>query len=182
MSGKTEAPGTRAREDRPVELKSVTASGDRMEVVIPPGEYFLGDPCYVLANPLYDAIGDMIFPPGNNSGRDVMVEVTLADGAKAAVFDFRTKYGDGRYPYKVYWPEFREQGSVRGEGLAVDSGGLALVDRRLVERGDFDEERLAKLGTFVRFEGRKLAVTEGGNLCVPGLVEAWTDPPRDDDY
>jgi hypothetical protein len=182
MSGKTEAPGDRPREDRPVNLIASSPSGEWTGALIPPGEYFLGDPCYVLGDSLYGELHELIFPPGSDTGLDVTVEVTLVGGEKATIFDFRTKHGDGRYPYRVYAPEYREQGSVRGEGLAVDSGGLALVDRRLVQKIGFDDSRLATLGTFVTFKELTRIDVRGGNLCAPGLLEVWTDPPQDDDY
>ena len=107
-------------------------SGKLFELTLPPGTYYVGDPCYALASDLYGWLSDQIFPPGDKGGYDVLdvhVSVPLPDGGAAELFDMRTKHGDGRYPF--HGPAVTAH-TVGRPGLGVDSGGMAVIDARLV--------------------------------------------------
>lgn len=97
---------------------------DNVTVTMPPGEYFLGDPCYVLRQSTYKAMKDS----GQGPNR---FEI---DGHH--ILSLRTGCGDGSYP------------GTDGFDYSVDSGRIGLVPTALADPGqglDF--------GTVVTFEG-----------------------------
>lgn len=107
-------------------------SGQRFALNLPPGEYYVGDPCYVLPGQLFSWLSDQIFPAKPGGGYDVFdvhVSVPLPDGGKAELFDMRTKYGDGSYPLVPR----KTDSPISLVKLPVDSGGMAVIDARLVE-------------------------------------------------
>lgn len=97
-------------------LQQVTASKsagrDNTWITIPPGTYYLGDPCYTVNN-------DAWLPLLNTCNYFMTNPVgTLPDGNK--VYSFGTKHGDGSY-------ESRYGDSYNGFLFSVDSGMIGLV-------------------------------------------------------
>ncbi len=155
-----------------VKLLQAVDSGNELAAVIPPGNYYVGDPCYVLGKELYQELGELIFPPGDGNGRDIEVEVELEDGTKVRIVDWRTAHGDGRYPVM----------SPAGQGsVAVDSGGLAVVDLRLCDANKYTEERLAELAHGVILTEPARLRTEGGDARLDGFFTLCTEDAKDED-
>lgn len=93
-----------------------TRDGDRLRVVVPPGKYLLGDPCYS-------------FPP--NYWMDLLVNSDffsrpVGHAAGVDVLAFRTKHGDGTY--------FDEASNE----YAVDAGLIGLVPYDIAVQTDDD--------------------------------------------
>ncbi len=149
---------------------------------LPPGEYYVGDPCYVLGLALYRGLHDAIFPEGDPYGRTLEVAVPLPDGPPAVMLDFRTAHGDGRYPVRWAYEAKRPRATRRTvAGLGVDSGGLAVVDRRLC-----DPEKLAKWGedppgVFITLDRPTRAVVRCHQLVIDGVLSLDTDPRGEDE-
>lgn len=147
-------------------------SGNELSAMFPPGEYYLGDPCYVLSEDLYKEIGELIFPEWQHDGRDVLLQVELEDGSKVMIADWRTAYGDGRYDI------------MHKDGLAiacVDSGGLALLDKRLCDAKKYTEERLLEIAHFVTLTEPATLRTEGGDARLDGHFTLCTEDHKDED-
>lgn len=149
-------------------------SGEKLRATIPPGEYYVGDPCYVLGKELYDALHEQIFPGWSHESRDIEIDVQLDTGGKARMVDVRTAHGDGSYDIRTEKKTYR---------AAVDSGGLAVIDRRLCDANKYTEERIKEIATFVTVTAEAVLRTEGGNLRLEGYFTLLTDPPEhtDDD-
>jgi hypothetical protein len=94
-----------------------------------PGEYYIGDPCYVLSH-VWDALCTAMFAstPGGYDG-----VYTLANYGKVAIAG--TAYGDGRYY------------ASNGASLGVDAGCLSIVPLHVV----------AKMGNISMDDARALA-------------------------
>jgi len=156
-----------------VTLLQAVDSGNELAAVLPPGEYYVGDPCYVLADELYKELGDLIFPPDDNgNGRDIYVEVELEDGTKGRIFDWRTAHGDGRYDV------LSEKGF---DTVCVDSGGLAVIDKRLMHRNKYDDEQVLRIAHFETLTGPTLLKTEGGDARMVGYFTLCTEDHKDED-
>ncbi len=98
------------------------------EVHVAAGTYYVGDPCYVLPDNIYESLTDLIFPPEDQSNdQSVFVELDTPTGP-AVILDWRTIHGDGRFP--VYGNDITSP----ERGLGVDSGGLSIIDTRLITK------------------------------------------------
>lgn len=149
-------------------------SGDRIDLTLPAGTYYVGDPCYAVAPELYDWLSKEIFPP-RGSGYDIFdvhVRVTLPDGSTAELFDMRTKYGDGRYPFGG--PAVVEEPRGRS-GLGVDSGGMAVIDSRLV-----DKEWAWTVGGKVAAVHPLAITAENGDLTAANAFSVLTEDAKDE--
>lgn len=143
------------------------------EFTVPAGEYYVGDPCYVLPRPLYDALHDLIFPTTNDV-ETIHVAVALPgfpNVTRAHIVDIRTCYGDGRYRVDAYRPEVMRP----GRGVAVDSGGIAVVDKRLCTRGGYDDAVLRELAAWVTLAEPAVVLVEAHNLTVRGYLTVTTN-------
>lgn len=89
---------------------------------LPPGRYYLGDPCYVFNRQVYADLHDVVFAGGG--AWDVHLAVPGSDGLHLQMADLRTAHGDGRYPVDADTGPHPAQPRM---GLSVDSGGLAVV-------------------------------------------------------
>ena len=86
-------------------------------VVVPPGKYFLGDPCYAVPDDLWDELLEsnayFEIPVGKAGGHDVL--------------GFSTAYGDGTYEDQY------------GHAFPVDAGLIGLVPVALVNEKEIAE-------------------------------------------
>ncbi len=149
-------------------------AGERIDLVLPAGTYYVGDPCYAVSPELYGWLSQEIFPP-RGSGYDIFdvhARVTLPDGTVAELFDMRTKYGDGRYPFGG--PAVVEEPRVR-PGLGVDSGGMAVIDARLV-----DKERAWTDGGKVVAVHPLSITAENGDLTAANAFSVLTEDAKDE--
>lgn len=119
---------------------------------------------------MYTEIGDLIFL--GHDGRDIELEVELEDGLSVRLVDWRTAHGDGRYEVK--------RPSGRGS-VAVDSGGLAVIDKRLMSRHKYTDERINELAVFVTLTQDTTIQTFNGNAFMHGQFTLLTDPPDPED-
>ena len=98
---------------------------------MPPGKYFLGDPCYCFKkNTTWENICDQINSKKNQG-------VAKIKGKK--ILTFNTAYGDGGY-FDPNRPNVE---------FLVDAGLIGLTPVELIER---NMERLHELGTFIESE------------------------------
>lgn len=154
--------------------------GKGAEFTIPPGEYYVGDPCYVLGEPLYEALHEIIFPPGGpGTGETIHVGVAtpgFPKEARAHVVDIRTRHGDGRYPVYTKRPGLNPP----ARGVAVDSGGVAVVDKRLCDRSKYDDDVIRKMALFVTLTGPATVLVDDHNLTIAGYLEVRTNEADDE--
>lgn len=133
------------------------------QVTVPPGRYFLGDPCYAVPDddwmPLLEsttARPDGYFedaPVGEVRGHQVLA--------------FSTKHGDGTYR------------DTEGHAYSVDAGLIGLVPAALAEQAaKYD---LATLGRWVDFEAETACTDDRTGVLVFGPVKIDTDPDYDTD-
>ena len=97
------------------------------KTTLPPGEYWLGDPCYVIENEDWNGFRKSV---DRDTGHSTY------HGHESAVF--HTKYGDGNYPDRA------------GKYHGVDSGQIGAVARALATKCDGSLERLEELGQIIR--------------------------------
>jgi hypothetical protein len=128
---------------------------------------WIGDPCYILQDELWDDACNQIF----KSGKEAVHVITVNDkGKKFSFVQCGTFYGDGCYP------------SQTGFEYGVDAGCLAIVPEELIHKDDNHDETLGQLfeiesgsislqtdgkGTFIFSDGEKVIETiwasgEGG--------------------
>jgi hypothetical protein len=158
-----------------VTLIQAVDSGNDLSVNIPPGEYYVGDPCYVLSDDLYRELGALIFPPDDSlgGGRDIHVVVELKNGTKGVIVDWRTAHGDGRYDVVA----------AKGfDTVCVDSGGLAMIDRRLMAAKKYDEETLLRIAHFETVKEPTALRVEGGDARLEGFFTLCTEDRSPEDY
>jgi hypothetical protein len=138
-------------------------------VTIPAGTYYVGDPCYALDDELYTEKSDVLFEDFNQGVcYDALFESTAGKGV---VLNWGTRIGDGRYQFDAEYPQFKSP----PKGLAVDSGSLAFIDKRLVKK---KAGRLSLVAGEITFEKPvTLKVTPKGNLVdLPGKLCVLVDP------
>lgn len=133
------------------------------EVTVPPGRYFLGDPCYAIAD------DDWMTLLESTTATTAYFEDQPAGELRGhQVLAFSTKWGDG---------EYHDQD---GGAYSVDAGLIGLVPEALaVQAGKYD---LATLGRWVEFTAPETCTDDKTGLLVFGPVKIDTDPdPEEDD-
>jgi hypothetical protein len=122
------------------------------EVILKPGRYFIGDPCYVFSDPDWDKLTRKYF--------EGLITFKGLD-----LFMCGTAHGDGAYPDKEFKYNF-----------GVDSGTLGAVPEALwsVPESEFKEYGLIK-----EFTEPFVCNCEEGYFTFGDIVEIDTD---DDDY
>lgn len=144
------------------------------EITIPKGEYWLGDPCYVLNDEDYEELikeeNDIKNPSKESNKKNKNFPVLdIGEGCytvinKHHIVSLYTKYGDGLY-------EYQEQ------PISVDSGMIGLVPMALVS----DVSGIHH-GVRVRLEeDSKINRSEDGTLSF-GSIEVYTGDDYEDDY
>jgi hypothetical protein len=132
-------------------------SATNPQVVIPAGQYFLGDPCYAVPDELWmDLLNSCDYfsePVGSVAGHTVVA--------------FGTFYGDGEYPDQC------------GRLYSVDAGLIGLTPAALATKND--ALYLSGLGQWVEFAEDVVAESENGLLSFGPFVIQTADLEEDDD-
>lgn len=129
----------------------VTMLGRHGIVVLAPGRYWFGDPCYGLSDEGHMSLLDKGYTPVRGIDRD---------GRQGLVG--QTRYGDGRF--------FNEES---GATLGVDSGQLAILHESMLDGKDIDG------GEYVELPQGARATFGDGLFEVKGAVSV--DTSRDGD-
>ena len=87
---------------------------------IPAGTYYVGDPCYIIPDELWD---DYISEMFDDSGRS-LGPIFCIQYKQFRTFVFDTKFGDGQYPISINGVELNSFG--------VDAGCYSLIPEALV--------------------------------------------------
>lgn len=103
---------------------------------IPPGKYFLGDPCYCFDKSWRNILNET----------DYLSEPLLNESGEIILLAFNTKYGDGNYS------------DEHGNSYPVDAGVIGLTEASLIER------ELKDCGIFVESIGDTECFEEDGVL------------------
>jgi hypothetical protein len=129
----------------------------RVEVLVPAGQYVIGDPCYAVPDedwlPLLETCNYFNNPIGYVQGID----------QKYFVLAFGTKWGDGCYR------------GTDGNEYPVDAGLLGLVPFNVVE--DLSEHE----GFIVTFDKETLCVDDGSGKLKFGHITIDTDPAEEEE-
>lgn len=127
------------------------------KVTVPPGEYYLGDPCYSIGEDRDKWIDlcDKWYIAENKGSNPV------AQSGDSFVLAFNTAYGDGSYP------------GSDGKYYCVDAGIIGLVPVEIADKG-------TDLVTKITFTEPTVCTSENGVLTF-GSVVIDTDPSYDDE-
>ncbi len=108
--------------------------GNEVSLTLPAGEYYIGDPCYVIADDRWDEVCNQMFPgvPGNDDYENHDIQL---DGTH--FFVYSTAYGDGLYDDGMYT-------------YGVDAGCIGAVPMSLVNKREQQEIESNGLGRFVK--------------------------------
>lgn len=145
--------------------------------VVPPGRYFLGDPCYT-AGTDHETWGRWV-EVAAETGNDFQDGVVGATYNGEPVLGASTKYGDGTYV------------GSNGESYSVDAGMIGVVPESVIRSMGLTEEQLNGSGTWVEVrEPSHLEVDEDGTIYFGGVsietgdrkCENCGQPCADDDY
>jgi len=132
----------------------------KVEVLVPAGQYVIGDPCYAVPDqywmPLLESCNYFNNPIGFFSRSGYASDKTF-------VLAFGTKWGDGCYR------------GTDGNEYPVDAGLLGLVPFNVVE--DLSEHE----GFIVTFDKETLCVDDGSGKLRFGHITIDTDPTEEED-
>lgn len=133
----------------------------RAQVTMPPGTYFLGDPCYAIDDrETWDSFLHMAWA-NEDAYSAGLILATIDD---QPVLGMSTLYGDGGY-----------QDQYGARTFAVDAGMIGLVPVALVERySDKSREELDRLGLFISTSEPLRCTSMGGTLSF-GDIRIETD-------
>jgi hypothetical protein len=120
---------------------------------LPAGEYYIGDPCYVIENDRWDEWLELFW--------DNRPEVFDFDAADQIAFN--TAYGDGAYDCS------------NGASLPVDAGIIGAIPMSIIKCGRPEVD-----GTVVTFETAFTCEDRNG-LLIFGDLEVDTDPSDNDE-
>jgi len=125
---------------------------------IPEGEYYFGDPCYVVPRDKWSELISLIYSDGvaDFNDKENMRAVEVDDDK---FYMFGTLYGDGEYP--LY--------STDSETvfLPVDSGTLSIIPMNLIKKWQA-EEKAKNMGTFVKLPNTSTLHLSEGVLDIDG--------------
>lgn len=162
-------------------MKIVHAAPDSsFFTTIPPGEYFVGDPCYIWGR---DGEGQGLYDKllAIKSERDNWNETLLLDVDSKFALVYNTAHGDGSYPLVS---RFVTQPTDDGD-LGVDSGQLAIIDKSLV-----DASYNLDLMAVIKLDGPQAISLVDGNLDGNGISivtgreeeeDCWPDEDEDEE-
>jgi hypothetical protein len=138
---------------------------------VPPGEYFLGDPCYALGH-RWDDVLALHWAEDTTCNDGSCKPFYRLDGHD--VVEFHTMHGDGGY-YDQYGHEYY-----------VDSGTLGLVPVELIDFEKSTREYLDRCGQIVTFTEPAGCFTAGrggdGKLRFGEYIINTDDEPDDYEY
>jgi hypothetical protein len=127
---------------------------------LPPGEYYVGDLCYVLSGDSWDELHSLCFV-----GEDIREGIfELHDGRVLATFG--TAYGDGTYI------------STLGTKHSVDSGSIGCILLSSIEKGSAN---IARLGAVVVFDEPFSPSSDGETISFGNKLQIPTGA-QDEDY
>ena len=154
------------------------AVGQRFEVSLPAGTYFVGDPCYVLDEGTYDDLCALRWEASPAAGTDIEYNVLLDVHGRGLMLCWSTRVGDGLFGFASRLAGTKSPAL----GLAVDSGQLAFVDKRIVDRlEDLPKELTEVCGEIALLKPTDLTVDEHGNVAAEdGLLEVVVRGDEDD--
>jgi hypothetical protein len=132
----------------------------KVEVIVPAGQYVIGDPCYAVPNEFWDDLLDSCNYFQNPIGYVRPDDLRLT---KVFVLAFGTKWGDGCYA------------GSDGNEYPVDAGLLGLVPVSIVE--DLSEHE----GNIVTFDSPAMCIDDGSGKLRFGHITIDTDPEEDED-
>ena len=125
---------------------------------LPPGEYWIGDPCYVIPRPDWNQFLDDIDPE---------TRYTQHRGQTSVVFD--TYRGDGSYQ------------DQNGRQYSVDSGIIAAVPVELVKQTAAERASLNDLGQWLTTDRTLVCDTDGYGTLTFGDLSVMTGDPDEDE-
>ncbi len=129
--------------------------------MMPAGQYYIGDLCYVMSDAEWDDFCSITI----QGHRCLSGEFVLNDGRRFATY--QTKYGDG-----LYKDQFENQ-------YGVDAGLIGCIR---IEDIRVDKYNIKELGSIVEFKTDFVTSYEDGVIKI-GHVMIDTDPEfEDDDY
>lgn len=123
-----------------------------------PGTYYVGDPCYVIADDKWD---EFLEPYWATCGGEFMF-------AGHQVAAYSTAHGDGVY--------FDQDGNQYG----VDAGMIGVIPMELVTKRSAAEVQKLQLGAFIEFK-EPFSTEEDGGTIIIGHVEIPTDYMEEED-
>ena len=130
------------------------------KTTLPPGEYWLGDPCYVIEREDWNGFRESV---DRDTGHSTY------HGEESAVFS--TKYGDGNYPDRA------------GKYYGVDSGQIGAVARSLATKCGGSRERLQQLGQIIRTSKPMVCIADARGTIRLGKITIQTgDYPMNQSY
>ena len=132
--------------------------------MLPAGEYFVGDLCYVLSDRWEEVCKEFFAAPVDNE------YFTLQDGIRFAMFE--TAYGDGGH-YDQHGKEY-----------GVDSGTLGCVLISDIKDTNITREKLLRLGNVIQFTNEFSVSSIEGVISFGAeeeLIRIDTDTQEDDE-
>jgi len=142
------------------------------EVIVPPGKYYLGDPCYVMPSKHYDYALDvsgcfMTSPIAGVSALEDDEDGHLRH-INYYVLSFGTAFGDWVYP------------GSDGYSYSVDSGMIGLVPLEYVDKDKLGQS-IEKYGTVVEFTEETECRNYGGNMWFGNInINTWMMPENEE--
>ena len=132
-----------------------------VQVVVPAGRYFLGDPCYAVPDAFWEHFG---------ASNDWWQKGPIAEYNGMKVLGFGTAFGDGEYL------------GTNGHHYPVDSGMIGLVPEKLalMALGKLGKESVDHLGSWIEFQMNTLCSVDDGVMTF-GSVTINTKE-QDEDY
>lgn len=134
------------------------SNNDRVTVQLPAGQYYIGDPCYIIPDQEWTAFCDVMFATSDYHVT-AFKDVPMLAGS--------TAFGDGVYADQL------------GNRYGVDAGTLAVVPRELWD-ARMSVEQVAKMGAIFTFDQPFTADCHRGVFNF-GHVHIDTDGNSDDD-
>lgn len=127
-----------------------------VEIDLPSGEYFFGDPCYAFKN-----------EGSENSWANLLDSSTSEDLSVVAgktqdnmhVVAYNTAYGDG------YYNAFDNTGHNIA-GIPVDAGLIGLTDVRIADAEGINRQELLRLGAILTLDNPKISVNGVSTITV----------------
>ena len=146
----------------------MTARPTGWTVTVPPGTYWVGDPCYAVPDdqwqPLLDSCCYFGLDPAevdHDAGHPSPIG-TLPDGHQ--ILAFGTAHGDGTYPDQI------------GRGYSVDSGMIGLTPETVITR---PHTELQRLGWWLTLTAPNTCETDGNGHLRFGSIRIDTNDDAD---